>query len=106
MQVAVRPPGQGGIEAAQQDSLLKAMHQAYDTSRAEAAELREDIERRVPVAVSSVRSAGAAAAAAAGGRSRYRGTGDYLGLDYDPMTSLRDVAEGLPFYTLQERRRP
>ncbi len=60
----------------------------------------------MPAAVSSIRAAGAAAGAALGGRPRYRGTGDYLGLEYAPMTSLRDVAEGIPFYILQERRRP
>ena len=38
-------------------------------------------------------------------RPRYRGTGDYLGLEYTPMTSLRDIAEGIPFYVLPERRR-
>jgi hypothetical protein len=106
MKVALRPPGQGGLAEAQQEALLEAMKQTYDTSRAEAAELRADVELRVGVAVSSIRSAGAAAAAAGGGRSRYRGTGDYLGLESPPMTSLRDVADGLPFYTLQERRRP
>jgi hypothetical protein len=106
MKIALRPPGQGGLAAAQQEALLEAMEQTYDTSRAEAAELRADVELRVGVAVSSIRSAGAAAAAAGGGRSRYRGTGDYLGLESSPMTSLRDLADGLPFYTLQERRRP
>ena len=42
---------------------------------------------------------------ALGGRPRYRGTGDYLGLEYTPMTSLRDIAEGIPFYVLPEKRR-
>jgi hypothetical protein len=56
--------------------------------------------------LASVLAAGAGAAAGAGGRFRYRGTADYLGLEHGPMTSLRDVSEGLPFFTLQERRRP
>ncbi|MFE4355297.1 hypothetical protein [Kitasatospora sp. NPDC056800] len=40
----------------------------------------------------------------AGGSRAYRATGDYLGLEYRPMTSLRDIAPGLPFYVLSDRR--
>jgi hypothetical protein len=34
----------------------------------------------------------------------YRATAENLGLEYSPMTSLRDVAEGIPFITLPDRR--
>jgi hypothetical protein len=85
---------------------LEALGEAYLTDRDEAEELRPELDDRVHVAVDSIRAAGAAASAALGGRSRYRGTGDYLGLEYTPMISLRDIAEGIPFYVLQEKKRP
>jgi hypothetical protein len=106
MQQALRPPDRGGIDAARPDALLAALRKVYLTDRGEAAELRSELEQGVQTAVSSIRSAGAGASAAAGVHSLYRGTADYLGLEYPPMTSLRDVAEGLPFFTLAERRRP
>ena len=56
-------------------------------------------------AVESLRAAGAAASAAAGGNRGYRPTADYLGLEHPPMTSLRDVAEGIPFIVLSDRSR-
>lgn len=104
MQQALRQ--HGGVDAAQPDALLAALREVYLTDRGEAAELGPELERGVRTAVSSIRAAGAAASAAAGARNVYRGTADYLGLEHHPMTSLRDVAEGLPFFTLQERRRP
>lgn len=106
MQEALRPPERGGLDAAQPDALLATLRSAYLTDRDEAAELRPELEHAVRTAVSSIRAAGAAASAAARTRNRYRGTADYLGLEYHPMTSLRDIAEGLPFFTLPERRRP
>lgn len=106
MQEALRPLDAGGIPSVRIEALLDALGEAYLIDREEAAELRSELEHRVPAAVSSIRAAGAAASAALGGRPRYRGTGDYLGLEYPPMTSLRDVAEGIPFYVLPERRRP
>ncbi len=106
MQEALRPPDRGGLDTAQPDALLAALRSAYLTDQDEAAELRPELEQAVRTAVSSIRAAGAAASAAAGTRNRYRGTADYLGLEYHPMTSLRDIAEGLPFFTLPERRRP
>ena len=105
MQQALRPPDSGGLESVRPEALLDALGEAYLTDRDEAAELRAELDDRVHTAVSSIRSAGAAASAALGGRPRYRGTGDYLGLEYTPMTSLRDIAEGLPFYVLADRRR-
>jgi len=106
MQSALKPPEQGGIEAAQAEGLLAAMNDVYRTDWEMAAELRDEISASVEKAVSSIRAAGAAAGAFAGGRPQYRGTGDHLGLDYEPMTSLRDIAEGIPFFVLPERRRP
>lgn len=106
MQEALRPPDAGGLESVRPEALLDALGEAYLTDHEEAAELRSELDDRVHAAVSSIRSAGAAASAALGGRPRYRGTGDYLGLEYTPMTSLRDIAEGLPFYVLGDRRRP
>ena len=106
MQEALRPLEAGGLASVRTEALLAALGDAYLTERDEAAELRAELDDRVPAAVSSIRAAGAAASAALGGRPRYRGTGDYLGLDYTPMTSLRDIAEGIPFYVLPERRRP
>lgn len=106
MQQALRPPDAGGLDAVQLEALLQALKQSYLTDWDGASELRGELTARVETAVSSVRAAGAAAGAATGRRPTYRATGDYLGLEYEPMTSLRDVAEGLPFYVLQERRRP
>jgi len=106
MQEALRPVGAGGLESAHAEALLAALREAYLADRGEAAELRAELDRGVPAAVSSIRAAGAAATAALGGRPRYRGTADYLGLEYTPMTSLRDIAEDIPFYVLPERRRP
>jgi hypothetical protein len=106
MQEALRPPDAGGLESVRPEALLAALGEAYLTDRDEAAELRPDLDERVHSAVTSIRAAGAAASAALGGRPRYRGTGDYLGLEYTAMTSLRDIAEGIPFYVLPERRRP
>jgi hypothetical protein len=105
MQEALRAIDAGGLESVRTEALLDALGDAYLTDRDEAAELRAELVDRVPAAVSSIRAAGAAASSALGGRPRYRGTGDYLGLEYTPMTSLRDIAEGIPFYVLPERRR-
>lgn len=105
MQQALRPPGAGGLAAVRPEALLEALGEAYLTERDEAAELRMQLDDSVHAAVSSIRSAGAAASASLGGRPRYRGTGDYLGLEYTPMTSLRDIAEGIPFYVMSDRRR-
>ncbi|MGO9196763.1 MAG: helicase-related protein [Acidimicrobiales bacterium] len=105
MQQALRPPDAGGLEAVQLDALLDALQRSYLADWDGASELRDELVSRVETAVSSVRAAGAAAGAVAGRGPTYRATGDYLSLEYEPMTSLRDVAKGLPFYVLQERRR-
>ena len=105
MKEALRPPDAGGLESVRTEALLAALGEAYLTDREDAAELRSDLDQRVHSAVTSIRAAGAAASAALGGRPRYRGTGDYLGLEYTPMTSLRDIAEGIPFYVLPAKRR-
>ena len=106
MQRALRPPDAGGLDEVQPDELLAALDAAYLAGRPEALELVPELDDRVRHALATVLAAGAGAAAGAGGRFRYRGTADYLGLEYTPMTSLRDVSEGLPFFTLSERRRP
>jgi hypothetical protein len=106
MQQALRPPASGGVDAVQLDALLAALEQSYLTDWDGASELRGELRDRVETAVSSIRAAGAAAGAASGRRATYRATGDYLGLEYDAMASLRDVAEGLPFYVQPEKRRP
>jgi superfamily II DNA/RNA helicase len=105
MQQALRPPESGGLESVRPEALLEALAEAYAADRDEAAELRPELHERVHDAVTSIRSAGAAASAALGGRPQYRGTGDYLGLEHTPMTSLRDIADDIPFYVLPERRR-
>lgn len=105
MQEALRPPAAGGLESVRPEALLAALGEAYLTDRDDAAELRPELEVRIQSAVTSIRAAGAAASAGLGGRPRYRGTGDYLGLEYTPMTSLRDIAEGIPFYVLPEKKR-
>ncbi|MDA8359771.1 MAG: helicase C-terminal domain-containing protein [Actinomycetota bacterium] len=105
MQSALRSVDAGGLESVRPEALLEALGEAYLTDRDEAEELRPELDDRVHIAVDSIRAAGAAASASLGGRPQYRGTGDYLGLEYTPMTSLRDIAEGIPFYVLQERKR-
>lgn len=106
MQQALRPPEAGGLDDVQPEALLEALERSYLTDWPGAEELKEELRKRVDAAVQSIRAAGAAAGAASGRRPIYRATGDYLGLEYEPMASLRDVAEGLPFHVLQEKRRP
>jgi hypothetical protein len=106
MQQALRPPELGGLEEVQASALLAALERSYLADVPGSEELRAELVRQVEAAVQSIRSAGAAAGAASGRRPTYRATGDYLGLEYEPMASLRDVAEGLPFHVIQERRRP
>ena len=103
MKAALRDPSAGGLTEVQVQALLDAMHQAYLTDRPEALELLADLDERVATAVATLRAAGAAAGAAGGGRV-YRATAENLGLEHPPMTSLRDVAEGIPFITLPDRR--
>jgi len=105
MQLALRPVDAGGLPGAALPELHDAMTRTYNSDVAEADEIRPEIHERVDRAVRNIRSAGAAAGAATGGRMTYRATGDHLGLEYEPMTSLRDVAAGLPFFTVAERRR-
>jgi hypothetical protein len=69
-------------------------------------EIRNEVIGDLDTALGSLRVAGAAASVGARGRPTYRGTPDYLGLRYDPMLSLRDVAEGVPFIVLAPRRKP
>lgn len=105
MQAALRPVASGGLADVQREALLSALELAYLTAWDGAGEFKQELADRVDTAVSSIRAAGAAAGAAVGKRPTYRGTGDYLGLEYEPMVSLRDVAEGIPFYVLQDKRR-
>jgi Helicase conserved C-terminal domain len=106
MQQALRPPESGGLEEVQLEALLEALRASYLAEWDGANELRDELVSHIEQAVSSIRAAGAAAGAAVGrGRMTYQATGDYLGLEYEPMTSLRDVARGLPFHVLPERRR-
>lgn len=104
MKTAMRPLAAGGIPEAQLPGLLDALHHAYLADRPEALELRVDLDERVRLAVDSLLAAGAASAAAGGARS-YRATAENLGLEYQPMNSLRDVAEGIPFIILSDRSR-
>lgn len=103
MKAALRDPSAGGLPEVQTAALLDALHQAYLTDRPEAEELVADLDDRIRKAVDTVQAAGAAASAVGGART-YRATAENLGLEYPPMTSLRDVAEGIPFITLPDRR--
>ncbi|MBO3752991.1 hypothetical protein J5X84_43690 [Streptosporangiaceae bacterium NEAU-GS5] len=103
VKAALRDPSAGGLPEAQPQALLDALHRAYLGDREEASELVADLEERVRHAVGTLRSAGAAAGAVGGGRV-YRATAEHLGLEHQPMNSLRDVAEGIPFITLSDRR--
>jgi hypothetical protein len=106
MQDALRSPDQGGLPSLQIPALTATLGRAYLVDRPDADELRRELETGVRQAVESIRSAGAGAASAASrGQMQYRGTADYLGLEYEPMISLRDVAAGLPFFVLTDRRR-
>jgi hypothetical protein len=102
---AIRPMDAGGIESAQRDSILDGLGRAYFLDRDGATEIRDEVTADVDRALGSLRAAGAAASVGARGRPTYRGSPDYLGLRYDPMLSLRDVAEGVPFIVLAPRRR-
>jgi hypothetical protein len=103
MKAALREPAAGGLSEVQVQALLDALHHAYLADRDEALELVRDLDERVRRAVDTIRAAGAAAGAAGGGRA-YRSTAENLGLEHPPMTSLRDVSEGIPFITLPDRR--
>ncbi|MEV0135420.1 helicase-related protein [Dactylosporangium sp. NPDC050688] len=105
MKAALRDPAAGGIPETQLPALLDALHHAYLADREEALELAADLDERLRTAVESLRAAGAASAAASGGGRLYRATAENLGLEHAPMTSLRDVAEGIPFITLSDRSR-
>jgi hypothetical protein len=105
MKEALRDPSAGGLDEVQTDELLDALHHAYLAGRPEAAELVAELDERVRRALDTLRAAGAAAGAAAGGGRAYRATSEHLGLEHAPMTSLRDVSEGIPFITLSDRSR-
>ncbi|SEL59126.1 helicase-related protein [Streptacidiphilus jiangxiensis] len=104
IQQALRDPEHGGLTSTQLDDLLEAMYAVFQADRPEAAELRTDLEELVAHARASLSTAGAGAGVSAGGSRAYRATGEFLGLEHRPMTSLRDVAEGLPFYVVSDRR--
>jgi hypothetical protein len=96
----------GGHPVRQRDLILESLSRAYFLERDGATEIRGEVTDDLDTALGSVRAAGAAASVATRGRPTYRGTPDYLGLRYDPMLSLRDLAEGVPFIVLAPRRRP
>jgi hypothetical protein len=102
---AIRPSNTGGVESAQRDSILESLSSAYFLDRDGATEIRSEVTEDLDTALGSLRAAGAAASVGARGRPTYRGTPDYLGLRYEPMLSLRDVAEGVPFIVLAPRRK-
>ncbi|RAJ61666.1 helicase-like protein [Streptomyces sp. Amel2xB2] len=105
MQAAMRNPAGGGLEGVQLTRLLEALHAVFQSQRPEGEELRSDLEDMVEHALASLRSAGASASLAGGNSRGYRATGDYLGLEYRPMTSLRDVSDGIPFHIVADGRR-
>ncbi|MFD8716841.1 helicase-related protein [Streptomyces sp. NPDC059629] len=105
MQSALRTPAAGGLSAVQLTRLLETMHAVFQSSRPEGEELQTDLERLVEDAITHLRSAGASAGLAGGNDRGYRSTGDHLGLEYRPMTSLRDVSEGIPFHMVSDGRR-
>jgi hypothetical protein len=103
---AIRPMNAGGVESAQRESILGNLDRAYFLQRDGATEISDEVTEDLDRALGSLKAAGAAASVAVRGGPTYRGTPDYLGLRYDPMLSLRDVAEGVPFIVLAPRRRP
>lgn len=104
MKEAMREVAAGGIEAAQRDALLEGLRRAYGLDKDGATEIAEEISGDLNTALANLRMAGAGATLAARSRPSYQGTPDYLGLRYEPMLSLRDVAEGIPFIVLSPRR--
>lgn len=97
MQAAIRAVSAGGLPLAQQEALLRTLSEAYLSDRPEATELRAELSESLERVLGSLRSAGVSPGRGSGLR-QYRGTADYLGLEYDPMTSLRDVEEAIPFF--------
>lgn len=104
MKEAMREVAGGGIDAAQPDALLEGLRRAYGLDKDGASEIAEEIAADLNTALANLRMAGAGATLAARSRPNYQGTPDYLGLRYEPMLSLRDVAEGIPFIVLSPRR--
>lgn len=77
-----------------------AMRRIYLCDRPEAdSGLDAEIRRLTNAAVSSLRIA-SPAIGHLGGKFDYKGTSDFLGLRYKPMTSLRDVDEGILFFPI------
>ncbi|MFD5672104.1 helicase-related protein [Streptomyces sp. NPDC127040] len=105
MQAALRDRAGGGLQTVELTQLLEALHTVFQSERPEGEELRRDLVDMVEHALASLRSAGASAGLAGGNSRGYRATGDYLGLEHRPMTSLRDVSEGLPFHVVSDGRR-
>jgi hypothetical protein len=103
---ALRPTTAGGVASAQPGAILESLSAAYFLQRDGATEVQAEIVEDLKTALGTLRAAGAAAAVNARGGPNYRATPDYLGLRYEPMLSLRDVAEGVPFIILSPRRRP
>lgn len=102
---AIRAVNAGGVESAQRDSVLSSLERAYNLEHDGATEISREITRDLDTALGSLKVAGAAATVGTKGRPTYRGTPDYLGLRYDPMLSLRDIANGIPFIVLAPRRK-
>lgn len=103
---AIRAVKAGGIESAQRDAFLSILGRAYNLEHDGATEISREIIRDLDTALGSLKVAGAAATVGTKGRPTYRGAPDYLGLRYDPMLSLRDIANGIPFIVLAPRRKP
>jgi len=88
----------------QTSAIEEAMRSIYLCDRPEAASgLDTEVRRLVHDAIASLRIA-SPAIGHLGGKFDYKGTSDFLGLRYKPMTSLRDVDEGILFFPIGSKK--
>lgn len=94
----------GKPTAAQTSAIESALEAFYMCTHPEAGGLVDDIKAKVHEVVANLRMAAASIGYAQGGRRDYKGTPEFLLLEYPPMTSLRDVEEGINFYARGGKR--
>jgi len=94
----------GNPTAAQTAAIESALEAFYMCGHHEAGSLTDDIKAKVHEVVANLRMAAANIGYAQGGRRDYKGTSEFLLLEYPPMTSLRDVEEGVNFYARGGKR--
>jgi hypothetical protein len=92
------------IAAAQTTTVEAALEAFYMCTRPESANLVDEIKAKVREVLANLRMAASNIGYTRGRNSGYQGTPEFMHLEYAPMTSLRDVEEGVNFYPIGGRR--